>query len=304
MYPVIFIVGPTATGKTEVAYFLAKKIGAEIISCDSMLVYREPKIATAKPPAKMLSEVKHHFIDIISVTQTYSVYQYYRDTSKVIKDFYNKGQPVVVCGGTGLYFKALLDGIFVQLQKDTRIRDDLCKEADQLGLEKMYHRLEELDPVTAGKISEKDKKRIIRALEVYYLTGKPISEKKKEAEGLWPELPCKIFGLSLERQALYEKINSRTDWMFEEGVVNEIRDLFDKKLSLTAAKIISINEVKNYLEGKISLEEARELIKKNTRNFAKRQITWFKKDSRINWVNIEGKDPSEIASEVAANCKL
>ncbi len=298
MERVIFIVGPTATGKTEVAYLLAKKIGAEIISCDSMLVYQEPKIATAKPPQKILSEVKHHFIDIISVTQTYSVYQYYQEASKLIKDFHARGQPVVVCGGTGLYFKALLDGIFIQSKKDPKMRDNLYKEAEKLGLEKMYQKLAEVDPVTSEKISKNDKKRIIRALEVFYLTGEPISEKKKEAEGFWAELPCKVFGLDLERQSLYQKINERTDWMFEQGIVDEVKELLGKKLSLTAAKIISINEVKNYLEGKINIEEARETIKKNTRNFAKRQLTWFRKDSRINWINVECKEPEQVVDAI------
>lgn len=298
MYPTIFIVGPTATGKTEVAYFLAKKIGAEIISCDSMLVYREPKIATAKPSIKILSRVKHHFIDIISVSQVYDAYQYCQKAATLIRDFNRRRRPLIVCGGTGLYLKAILDGIFQQSEKDENLREKLYCQVNEWGLKKMHQKLKEVDQLAATKISENDKKRIIRALEVYYLTGKPISEKKKEAEGILPQVPCRIFGLNLQRQALYEKINARTDWMFEEGVVEEVGELLKGKLSLTAAKIISVSEIESYLAGKIDLEEAKERIKKNTRNFAKRQLTWFRKDSRIEWVDIDSKSTKEIADEL------
>ncbi|MCF7887525.1 MAG: tRNA (adenosine(37)-N6)-dimethylallyltransferase MiaA [Candidatus Omnitrophica bacterium] len=295
---VIFIVGPTAAGKSRVAYLLAKRLKAEIVSCDSMLVYKEPKIITAKPSQKILSEIPHHFIGIIPVTETYSVYDYYKDATRKIKELYNKNIPVIVCGGTGLYFKALLDGIFVQRQKDSSLRKRLYKQAEGEGLSKLYKKLKKIDPETASVVTENDRKRIIRALEVYELTGEPISKKKREAKGLWGKVPIKVFGLKLSRERLYEKINKRVDKMFELGVVDEVKGLLEKKISMTAEKIIGIKEIKNYLESKSSFEEAKEKIKQNTRRFAKRQITWFKKDSRIEWIDAENETAEEIANKI------
>ncbi len=321
MSKVIFIVGATATGKSEVAFFLAKRMNAEIISCDSMLVYKEPKIITAKPPDKILSEIKHHFINIISVTQSYSVYDYYREATKKIKKLFSQDKTLLVCGGTGLYFKALLDGIFSQPNKDGGLRKKLYQEAEGSGLEKLYQRLKKVDPETAKKISKNDKKRIIRALEVYQLTGKPISAKKKEARGLWQKLPIEIFGLKLSRDQLYRRINQRVDKMFERGAIDEVRQLLTKNLGITAEKIIGVGEIKKYLEtqggdspcssyAKASedrpgviplLEDAKEKMKQNTRNFAKRQITWFKKDPRIEWIDAESRTAKNVSDQIYDN---
>ncbi|MFO8052805.1 MAG: tRNA (adenosine(37)-N6)-dimethylallyltransferase MiaA [Candidatus Omnitrophota bacterium] len=295
---VIFIVGPTATGKSDAAYFLAKKNKAEIISCDSMLVYKEPDIITAKPSQKVLGDIPHHFINLISVTEKYSVYDYYKKATKKIKTLYNKNIPVIVCGGTGLYYKALLDGIFEQVGKDSSLRKELDKQAEKEGLQKLYKQLKAVDPKATEKISQNDRKRIIRALEVYRLTGKPISAKKKEAKGLWGETPVKVFGLRLSRDNLYQKINKRVEQMFDQGAVDEVKKLLCKDLSITAEKIIGINEIRDYLESNQSLDQAKEKIKQNTRRFAKRQITWFKKDSRIKWVNAGNKTIDEITSEI------
>jgi tRNA dimethylallyltransferase len=298
MHPIIFIVGPTATGKSDVAYFLAKKIKAEIISCDSMLVYKEPEIITAKPAQNILSEVSHHFINLISVNEKYSVYDYCKNATEKIKFLYKKNIPVIVCGGTGLYYKALLDGIFKQARKDDNLRKELDKQIEKEGLQKLYEQLKAVDPEAAKKISQNDRKRIIRALEVYRLTGEPISVKKKEAKGLWGKIPVKVFGLRLSRDRLYGKINKRVDKMFDLGAVDEVKGSLNKKISMTAEKIIGIKEIKGYLESKSSLEEAKEKIKQNTRRFAKRQITWFKKDSRIEWIDAEDKTAEEIADKI------
>jgi tRNA dimethylallyltransferase len=298
MHPIIFIVGPTATGKSDVAYFLAKKIKAEIISCDSMLVYKEPEIITAKPAQNILSEVSHHFINLISVNEKYSVYDYCKNATEKIKFLYKKNIPVIVCGGTGLYYKALLDGIFKQAKKDDNLRKELDKQIEKEGLQKLYEQLKAVDPEAAKKISQNDRKRIIRALEVYRLTGEPISVKKKEAKGLWGKIPVKVFGLRLSRDRLYGKINKRVDKMFDLGAVDEVKGSLNKKISMTAEKIIGIKEIKGYLESKSSLEEAKEKIKQNTRRFAKRQITWFKKDSRIEWIDAEDKTAEEIADKI------
>ncbi|MCF7873381.1 MAG: tRNA (adenosine(37)-N6)-dimethylallyltransferase MiaA [Candidatus Omnitrophica bacterium] len=311
MSKIIFIVGPTATGKSDVAYLLAKRLKAEIISCDSMLVYKEPKIITAKPAKKMLSDIPHHFINLISVTEKYSVYDYYQKATKKIKELYNQNIPAVVCGGTGLYFKVLLDGIFLQSKKDDSLRKKLYQQAKEGGLGVLYKKLSRVDPKTSEKISENDQKRIIRALEVYYLTGKPISSKKKEAKGLWGKTPIKVFGLKLDRGKLYERIEQRVDDMFSQGAIDEVKGLLDKKLSLTAEKIIGINEIKDYLKNKGDslhtgtvplVGEAKEKIKQNTRRFAKRQITWFKKDPRIEWIDAEGMAAEEVANMI--RCKM
>jgi tRNA dimethylallyltransferase len=306
MKKIIFIVGPTATGKSDVAYLLAKKIKAEIVSCDSMLVYKEPEIITAKPAQNILSEVPHHFINSISVSEKYSVYDYCKNATEKIKVLYNKNISVIVCGGTGLYYKALLDGIFKQGEKDDNLREELNKQIEKKGLQKLYEQLKAVDSKAAEKISQNDRKRIIRALEVYRLTGEPISVKQKEAKGLWGKVPVKVFGLRLSRDKLYEKINKRVDKMFEMGAVNEVRGLLDKKISMTAEKIIGIKEIKDYIKNEDGshsgtvpiIEKTKEIIKQNTRRFAKRQITWFKKDPRIEWVDAEDKTTEEVADKI------
>jgi tRNA dimethylallyltransferase len=301
MNKIIFIVGPTATGKSELAYKLARKIGAQIISCDSMLVYREPKIITSKPPSYMLESITHHFIDIISIQESYDVFTYYTQATSIIRGLVSGNTPVIVCGGTGLYAKALLDGIFSGASRDQTLREELKKEAQIRGKDYLYNKLEKVDPKAAKKISPNDLKRIIRALEVYYLTGIPISEKQKEAQGLWRRYPIRIFGLSLTRDLLYHRISERVDKMFADGAVEEVKNLLKLDLSLTGAKIIGIKEIALLLEGQITLDQAKELMKKNTRNFAKRQLTWFRKDKRIEWIDA-GKDANNLSERIIRRC--
>ncbi|MEM7816782.1 MAG: tRNA (adenosine(37)-N6)-dimethylallyltransferase MiaA [Candidatus Aenigmatarchaeota archaeon] len=294
MHSVVFIVGPTATGKTEIAFLLTKELNGEIVSCDSTLVYKEPQIITSKPPSYMLEEVKHNFVGIISVEDDYNVFSYYTSAKKKILELVNENKFVCVCGGSGLYFQAILDGIFEGVGKDPNLRKELQEKAELYGTEFLYKKLQEVDYLTAEKISKNDLKRIIRALEVYYLTGIPISQKKIEAKGLYGNIHLKIFGLSLERKILYERINQRVEKMFNLGAVEEVKKLLKLNLSITAEKIIGIREIKAYLEGKYNLEKAKEEMKKNTRHFAKRQITWFKKDSRIDWIDIADLSAQEI----------
>lgn len=297
MANIIFIIGPTASGKTEIAYLLARKLKAEIISCDSMLVYKQPKIITSKPPAFMLKRVKHHFVGTASVEKAYNVFDYYISASKKIIQLYNNGISTIVCGGSGLYIKALLDGIFKGAAKDDKLHSSL--QSRNSG--DLYRELQELDPEAAKKISSNDLKRIIRALEVYHLSGEPISKKQKQAKGLWGDFPIKIFGLRFPREVLYERINNRTDLMFEAGAAKEVKKLLKKKLSLTAKKIIGIKEIADFLAGKTTEGEAKELMKKNTRNFAKRQLTWFRKDKRIEWIDADKLAPKEITEYIYAN---
>jgi len=298
MSKIIFIVGPTATGKTEASFLLARKLSAEIISADAMLVYEEPRIITSKPPVRMLEEVRHHFVGMVSVRDSYSVFDYFSSASGVIEDLVNKDIPVIVCGGSGLYVKAILDGIFEGPGKDENLRKKLAEEAQAHGNEYLYRKLEEVDPESAKKISSNDLRRIIRALEVYSLSGQRLSEKKKEASGFWDKLSIEIFGLNLKRKNLYQRTDKRTDEMFGQGAVNEVRDLLSMKLSLTAKKILGISEIERFLNSDLSEEESREILKKNTRNFAKRQVTWFKKDKRIQWIDVDGLSSEQVADTI------
>jgi len=295
---IIFIVGPTAAGKTEASFLLARKLQAEIVSADAMLVYEEPRIITSKPPAYMLEEVKHYFVGMVSVKESYSAFDYYITACEKIEDLVNKNIPVIVCGGSGLYVKAILDGIFEGPGKDEALRKKLTETAKDYGSEYLYHELEKVDSESAKKISSSDLRRIIRALEVYYLSGRPLSEKKKEAVGLWGKLPIEIFGLRLERKNIYERINKRTDKMFDDGAIDEVRDLLSMNLSLTAGKILGIGDIEEFLAGKVSVEEAKEMLKKNTRNFAKRQNTWFKKDKRIQWIDADELNTEQVTDTI------
>jgi len=295
---IIFIVGPTAIGKSDLASKLAEKTSGCVVSCDSMLVYKEPKIITSKPSSDILKKIKHYFVDIISVKDIYNVFLYFKEATELIRKLYKEKMPTIVCGGTGLYFKALLDGIFEGASADEKLRQELKKEAEEKGKEYLYNKLKEIDSQTAEKISPSDLKRIIRALEVYYLTGKTISWYKKRSKGLWGEFPIKIFGLTLKRNLLYERINERVEDMFRKGAVEEVKKILEIGPSITAEKIIGIKEIGLFLREQISLEEAKELMKKNTRHFAKRQFTWFGKDKRIDWIDTEGKSLNSLVEKI------
>ena len=296
MNEIFFIVGPTATGKTEIAYQLARQIKGEIVSCDSMVFYKEPSVITSKPPQHMRDCVKHHFVGNISVESTYSVFDYFSEADRLINELAGKNVAQVVCGGSGLYIKALLDGIFAGAGEDNKLRKELEEKAKKFGKEYLYEELKRVDPETAAKA--KDLRRIIRALEVYRLTGVPLSKKKKEADGLWGKLPIKIFGLTFKREKLYERINNRVDVMFENGAVEEVKELLKLNLSVTSEKIIGIKEISGYLKGEYNIEQAKELMKKNTRNFAKRQMTWFRRDKRIEWISADDLTPEQIKENI------
>lgn len=298
MRSIIFIVGPTALGKTDVSYILARKTGAEIISCDSMLIYREPEIITSKPPSYMREEIKHHFAGTLAVTEAYSVFDYCSEATVLISELFKSGKPVIVCGGSGLYVNALLDGIVKAPAKNKDLRNDLLEMASEKGAGYLYMKLKEVDSKTAGRISPNDLKRIIRALEVYYISGAAISDKRRKTKSLWKSFPVKIFGLQAKREIMYERINKRVDLMFSQGAAEEVKKLVEADLSLTAEKIIGIKEINRFLKNECSLDEAKEEMKKNTRNFAKRQVTWFKRDKRINWIDVDGLSPEQIAESI------
>jgi len=287
---IIFLVGPTAIGKSALAIGLARKINAEIISCDSMQIYKGLDILSSKPDKKMCGEVKHHLLDVASPEKEFNVALYRRLALQAIKNIHRRKKIPLFVGGSGLYMSVVIDGIFKEAGADLKIRRRLYEEAENKGINFLYERLRGIDAQAARKIHPNDLKRIVRALEVYQKTGKTISELKKTRKGLSDKYDILIFGLNKDREKLYQDINSRVEEMFEQGLVTEVKKLMPLKLSLTCRQAIGINEIKGYLEGKYGLEEAKELIKRNTRRYAKRQLTWFRKDKRIIWIGAqEGK---------------
>lgn len=284
----LFLVGPTCCGKSCVAIPLALSVGAEIVSADSMQVYRGMDIATAKPGVEECKKVPHHMIDVVDITEEYDVSQYIESAGKAIRDIKNKGKIPLITGGTGLYIKALVDGLFPGPGRDTEVRNRLEDRIKEEGLSAVHEELKKVDPLSCVKIKKQDKRRIIRALEVYYITGKPISSFQKEWE---KKRDCIMIGIMRDRKDLYTRIDKRVNEMFEGGVVEETKGLLEKGLmqNKTAIQALGCKEVIGYLQNRYDIDEAKRLLKQNTRRFAKRQLTWFRKDARIKWV-FAGKD--------------
>ncbi|MDO8603634.1 MAG: tRNA (adenosine(37)-N6)-dimethylallyltransferase MiaA [Candidatus Omnitrophota bacterium] len=280
--PVIFLVGPTASGKTKLSIKLAKKLNAEIISCDSMCVYRAMDVLTSKPLTSDRRKIRHHLIDIVPPTKEFSVAEYRRMALKKIKNILGRGKTPLFVGGSGLYVKAVVDGLFASAEKDLKFRRKEERLAKKYGKGYLYKKLKRIDPGRAEKIHPNDLRRVIRALEIYHTEKIRPSELNKNTEPL--KYDFKILGLDLERSELYRNIEERVEEMFKEGIVEEVKKLSRKKLSMTARKALGYSEVLGYLKGRYSLEEAKELLKKNTRHFAKKQLTWFRPDTRIQWV--------------------
>ena len=301
-YPLIFIVGPTASGKTEAAVELADRISAQIISCDSMLVYREPEILVNKPPKKILERVKHHLVGLVSVEEEFDVYRFKKEADRIVNRQYGR-KNLIFSGGSGLYVKVLLDGIFDQAGSSQDLRERFKREAEEKGVGFLYRKLRKVDPEATAKIDPGDLRRIIRALEVYSLTSQPISLYQKQAKGYFSEFKVRVFGLRLERKRLYARIDRRAEEMFEQGAVEEVEALNRYRLSQTARKILGVPEINSYLNAKLTKVQALSELKKNTRHFAKRQLTWFNKDKRILWIDADKKSPSEITSRIIEELK-
>lgn len=289
---ILFIVGPTATGKTEVAFDLAQRLHGEIISCDSMQLYKELSILSAKPPQKMMAQVSHHLIGTVSISRNFDVALYRREALAAIQAVLQKGKLPIVVGGSGLYMGILLDGIFEGKGGSLSVRKKLEKEAQQKGLPVLYETLKKVDPVSAKKIHPHDKKRIIRALEVFLIHERPISQLQKKRSGLWNQYDVQVIALTRPREELYERINQRVDAMFEAGAVEEIKALMKKRWGKTAKTLIGVPEIQKFIKGGQDLDQTKYLVKLNTRHLAKRQLTWFRKDKRLKWVEI-ARDQSD-----------
>ena len=295
MKTIIFLVGPTAVGKTAVSIHAAKILNAEIISCDSMQIYKGMDIGTQKPSPAQLSKIPHYMIDIIPPSRSFSVADFRKRALKCIKDIERKGKSVIFAGGTALYMKALVDGLFLSPSADYALRKKLLSEEAENGNGYLYKKLCNVDTETARILHPNDIRRIIRALEVYINTKVPISELKKTTKGLKEKYDIEIFCLNRDRGSLYRIIDKRVDLMFRKGLLAECRRLKDKKLSVTARQVLGYKEVFDYLDKKINLNDAKESIKKRTRNFAKRQLSWFRNDSRIEWIDIDNYSPKQAA---------
>lgn len=281
--PVIFIVGPTASGKTALSLRLARDFNAEIISCDSMCVYKGMDILTSKPSEAERKKVRHHLVDIISPAREFSVAEYRRLALKAMEDILKRDKTPLFVGGSGLYVKAVIDGLFPSAKKDPGFRRRQEALAKKYGSIYLHNKLKKVDPAAAKNIHPNNVRRVIRALEIYHTEKKPPSELKKNTEPL--QYGFRMFGLKQERKELYDNIEKRVEEMFRKGIVREIKRLSGNSLSVTAKGALGYNEVLGYLRGKYTLEEAKELLKRNTRHFAKRQLSWFRPDKRISWLS-------------------
>lgn len=285
---ILCVVGPTASGKTDYAVKLALKCGGEVVSCDSMQIYKHMDIGTAKPTADEMKGVKHHMIDIIEPNESFSVARFSEMARECIDDILLRGKMPVLCGGTGLYFDSTINNInFIQMDTDEEYRKDLESAAKEFGNEYVYKILKRVDEESAESIHPNNLKRVIRALEIYKTTGKKKSELDKEqlSEPLYePE----ITGLMRDREVLYDRINKRVDIMMEKGLVEEVSELIKMGIDTdaTSMQAIGYKEIIEYLDGKTSLSDAVDKIKRESRRYAKRQLTWFKRNEKINWINI------------------
>ena len=285
------MVGPTAIGKTGLTIFLAKHFGSEILSNDSRQFFKEMKIGTAVPTLEELSAIKHHFIQHISIHQTYSVGDFERDSLQFLEQYFSDHDLAFLVGGSGLYERALTEGLDEFPDIDLSIREQLNQEFIDYGLEKLQLELEQKDPVFFAEVDQQNGKRIIRALEIIRGTGKTFSSFRTQKKSNRNFEIIKI-GLNLPREELYERINLRVDLMIKEGLIEEARKLYPLR-ELNALQTVGYRELFDYFDGKITLEEAVEEIKKNTRRFAKRQLTWFNKDKNVSWFS--PSDKVEIA---------
>lgn len=284
MKKIIVVCGPTASGKTSLAIFVAKKINAEIVSADSMQIYREMNIGTAKPDMTERDGICHHMMDIVSVTENYNVSRYVSDAERCIEKIYSKGKNVILVGGTGLYIDSLINNVnFFEFENDEDYRKELEYVASVGGGEVLADMLSKVDPESASRLHKNDIKRLIRALEVYKVTGKTITQLHIESKQNRKYDPVFVALNYSDRQALYDRINLRVDIMMEAGLVEEARRLSELQLSSTARAAIGYADIFDYFDGKLSYDEVVENIKKKSRNYAKRQITWFNRNKEIRW---------------------
>ncbi len=292
--PMILILGVTGSGKGRLAFELAKSLDAEIVSIDSMKVYRRMDIGTAKPPKEARRQAKYHLIDVVEPSEPFSVGRFLELANEAIDQIKTRGKPVIAVGGTALYIKALLLGLFDGPGADEQVRAELKARAQAEGLDILHAELKRIDPQAAQRIHPNDERRIIRALEVFRITGKPISQFLQQwdhpTQNKW-----KIVGLRREKTEESRRINTRVKRMIDEGLINEVKSLLaeEKPISQQARAAIGYAEIIDHLEGKTTLDETVELIKKNSRKLAKAQRTWFKTFQNVHWLNVAPEQTAE-----------
>lgn len=296
------IVGPTAVGKTKIAIELAKRFDAEIISCDSMQIYRGMDIGTAKASAEERQAVVHHLIDVVDPDEDFSVAEFQKQAKEIIIELNRQNKLPLLVGGTGLYYQSVVDDYtFYPMESRQEIREQWQSIIENQGLDYAYSYLQSIDPQYAALISANDQKRIVRAIEVYRLTGKPFSSLQSKSLQVYD---LTAFGLYLEREELYHRINLRVDQMLANGLVDEVVGLREKGYGLqhNSMQALGYKQVLYYLDGFLSKSEMVNEIKRETRRYAKRQYTWFKKDSRIQWINVNDcRDKSTLLEKISSH---
>ena len=298
---ILVLAGPTAVGKTELSIRMAKALNGEIISTDSMQIYKGMDIGSAKITEEEMQGVKHHMLDVVEPDKAFSVADYKDMAEKAIKDILSRGKLPILTGGTGLYINALTCNMnFTESEKDDEYREELNKLIDKEGAEYVHNMLKEIDPISYESIHPNNRKRVIRALEVYKLTGKPFSSYNAGDDLYKSKYDVHYYVLNMDRAKLYERINKRVEIMYEKGLLDECIKL--KKLGYTSSmqsmQGIGYKEVLLYLDGLITLEESKEMVKQGSRNYAKRQLTWFRKDPRAIFLNKDYMSDDEILNKI------
>ncbi len=298
--PLICVVGPTASGKTQLGIELAKRYNGEIVSADSMQIYKGISVASAAVTMEEMQGIKHHLLEFLELTDTFSVADYVNLAKKTITDIYSRGKQPILVGGTGLYVNSLVDGItFAEQEDNGKIRQELEKELADFGAEYMLERLNEIDPETAKKLHPNNSRRILRALEVYKTTGKTFTEQNKLSKTGDNPFDTVIIGITYkDREKLYERINLRVDKMLENSLLTEAETTLVLKNGVGAAQAIGHKELHKYLLGDVAFAEAVGTLKRETRHYAKRQLTWFRKREDINWVYADTENVLEKAIEI------
>ncbi len=295
-----YLAGPTASGKTGVGLELAERIDGEIISLDSMSVYEGMDVGTAKPTVEQRRRVPHHMIDVVPPDREFSLSQFIEASHRIVGEITARKRQATFVGGTPLYLKSLVRGVVPGPPADWEFRQQIEAELAEVGIEALHQRLQLVDPLAAAKLHPNDKRRIIRALEVYRATGQPISHQQVQFDDS-PEGTCRVFVLSWPREELHRRIDARVDQMFAAGLVDEVRRLQEQhgQLSRTAQQAVGYREVADYLQNNGPLDETVALVKTRTRQFARRQLTWFRSLEESQWLALEGgQTPADVATQI------
>ena len=303
MNNIICIAGPTASGKTALSIALAKELGGEVVSCDSMQIYKYMDIGTAKPTKEEMGDIPHHMISIAEPTEDFSVSRYCDMAAPIVDDIISRGKTAIIAGGTGLYMDSLIRGNTFAPFPSTGVRESLEAKADAQGIETLMEQLRSVDPDTAARLHLSDRKRIIRALEVYLETGETMTSHNLRTQAIAPRYQPVWFGLEDEnRQDLYNRIDRRVEIMLEQGLIREIRELLDRGIpkKCTAMQAIGYKEFLAALDGHCTIEEAAAQVQQSSRHYAKRQLTWFRRNPHMHWLR---RTPETTTGEIVQQAR-